>query len=73
MARSKYVYCVINRINGFDPSYDLETFTVKHEMVSWIKLNLGDSHSIEDWEVWRGEDGGGLCEYQGTAKDFLEN
>lgn len=69
MARSKYIYLIVNCTEDPAPH---APFTVKHECISYIK-NSGD---IFDWEnnnlyfVWRFRDGGDrYTEF--TLKEFV--
>ena len=54
MARSSYIYIVFQK----GTEKPIATFTVKHEMVTWIKRNRFNAFFNGDITGWRYPDGG---------------
>ncbi len=54
MARSQYIYLVVE--SGYDWSTPRAAFTVKHELVSWLRAHK-PSGANSEFEVFRLADG----------------
>lgn len=63
MARSSYIYIVFQK--GSD--LPVAPFTVKHEMVTWIKRNRYNAYANGDITVYRYPDAG-YCHFEEPAR-----
>ena len=55
MARSSYIYLVKTVCDYDAPGVPLAAFTVKHELITWLKRKTGAE--LADMELWRLHDG----------------
>lgn len=76
MARSAYIYMIMDRPSN---GVAVAVFTVKHEMVSWVRTLWADHEGLQTrpWTVWRWPDGdptgGKGVMYVGTIQEVARD